>query len=262
MVTTVTGRVGPDVGRMAVDWFSGVLAVVCLAVALLHLARLAVHAVSPAGVPGGPLGESAHAVMALGMAAMFAPVADPLPGPVWTVVFVLTGGWFAVVAVRTRSFGGDSAHHVVGAATMLFMLAVGHGNWQDHAGHDAATAAGHAAHGGGADAGLGPASAVAIVLAGYFAWHVLRCADQLRPAPPAADHPDARHPNARHPNACSGAAVAPQPADPPSAAEPGARRPVAATATRGPDLLRSDRAVGVAHMVMAVAMTVMLLAMI
>jgi uncharacterized protein DUF5134 len=208
-----------------VDWVSAGLAVVCLAVAALHLARLAVHARAAAGVPGGPVGELSHAVMALGMAAMFSPLGDPLPAPVWTVAFVLCGAWFAAVALRGRDPGGDAAHHVVGSAAMLFMLLSGHAHVDAGAGADA----GHAAHhGGGTGGGVGLVSVAAIVLAGYFAWHALRCSDRLRvaTAPPTDD--DAAAP------AGGGTAVR----------------------TRRPGVLRSPVALAWAHVVMAGAMAV------
>lgn len=196
------------------SWVSAGLALVCLAVAGLHLARLALHARAFGDVPGGPVGEVSHAAMALGMAAMFSPLGDPLPGPVWATLFVLCGLWFAVAAVRSRSLRGDAAHHVVGSAAMLFMLLTHH--------NDADVPAGHAAHhdmGG----GLGPVPLVAILLAGYFGWHALRCTDALRAAAPED----------------TGGAVALR-----------------------VGVLRSARTAAVAHVVMAVAMTVMLLAMI
>jgi hypothetical protein len=199
---------------VVVSWVSAALALVCLAVAALHLARLVLHAGGFGDVPGGPVGEVSHAAMALGMAVMFSPSGDPLPGPVWTVVFVLCGLWFTAAAVRSRSLRGDAAHHVVGSAAMLFMLLTHH--------NDADVPGGHMAHhdtGG----GLGPVPLVAILLAGYFGWHALRCTDALR-----ADEPEV-----------AGGAVALR-----------------------VGVLRSARTAAVAHVVMAVAMTVMLLAMI
>jgi Domain of unknown function (DUF5134) len=200
-----------------VSWVSGGLALVCLAVTLLHVARLVLHARAFGDDPGGPVGEVSHAAMALGMAAMFSPLGDPLPGPVWAVLFVLCGGWFAAVAVRTRSIGGDAAHHVVGSAAMLFMLLTHHND----ADMEAMPGMHHAAGG-----GLGPVPLVAIVLAGYFGWHALRCSDALRVEGPV------------EPEGSRGAVV------------------------QRVGVLRSAQTVAVAHVVMAVAMTVMLLAMI
>jgi Domain of unknown function (DUF5134) len=153
-------------------WVSGALAVVCLGVGLFHLARIVVRRRDIAS-------ELAHAAMGLGMAAMFSPVGDPVPGPVWTVVFILCAAWFVVAALRARTLSGDAGHHVIGSGAMLFMLAAGHG----------AAAAGPAAHGGGAAGTIGLASVAALILTGYFAWHALRCADRCRPPEPAT--PDA-----------------------------------------------------------------------
>jgi hypothetical protein len=171
-----------------VEWVSGALAIGCLAVGVLHLFRLAV-------LRGDVAGEASYAAMGIGMAAMFSPVGDPVPAPVWIAVFICCGMW---VVLRG---GADVAHHVVGSATMLFMLISGH------------------AHG----------SVAAIVLAAYFAWHVLRCVDRLR----AATEADSL--------AYGSAAVA----------------------LRVPHLLvtelRAARTAAVAHLVMSVAMALMLL---
>ena len=145
------------------SWVSGGLAVVCLAVGLFHLARLAWRR-------RDVVSELAHALMGLGMAAMFAPALDPVPDPVWTAGFGLSFAWFGVAAVRSGTVGGDAGHHVVGSCAMLFMLALGSG----------AGAAAHAAHGGVAAGARGVASLAALVLTGYFAWHALRCADRCR----------------------------------------------------------------------------------
>jgi hypothetical protein len=119
-------------------WVSGVLAIGCLAVGLLHLYRLVT-------LRGDVAGEASYAAMGLGMAAMFSPFDDPVPAPVWAAVFLCCA---AGVVLRGAA---DVIHHVLGAAAMLFMLLTGHG------------------HG----------SVVAIGLAAYFAWHVLRCLDRL-----------------------------------------------------------------------------------
>lgn len=92
------------------------LAAVCLAIGVLHL-----------GTASGRGGEAvAHGVMGLGMAAMFVPAADPLPRPVWVGVFAVLAAWAAVAAVRERSLSGHGAHHLVGAAAMLFMVLTPH----------------------------------------------------------------------------------------------------------------------------------------
>jgi len=141
--------------RCVVAWLAVVLTGGCLVVGLLHLARMLLLRTDVAG-------EASHAVMGLGMAAMFSPLGNPVPEPVWTAVFLLCAAWFAVLAARARQVHGPAGHHVVCSGAMLFMLVGGH------------------AHGTGA--ALGAGSVAAIVLAGYFAWHVLRCVDHLRAA--------------------------------------------------------------------------------
>jgi hypothetical protein len=149
-------------------WLSGVPAIACLVAGVLHLARLAVRRRDVAA-------ELSHAAMGLGMAAMASPLGDPVPGPVWPVVFVFCAAWFAAVwcyrALRRGTSGGDAVHHVVASGAMLFMLAVGH--------------RAPAVHGVDAVAPLGPVSVVAVALTGYFAWHALRCADRCRRSEPA-----------------------------------------------------------------------------
>ncbi|WP_345602970.1 DUF5134 domain-containing protein [Pseudonocardia adelaidensis] len=140
-------------------WVTGVLAAGCLAVGLFHIARLVVLRRDVAS-------ELAHAAMGAGMAAMFSPLDDPVPGPVWTLVFVLCLAWFGGAVLRSRTFGGDAGHHVVASGAMLLVLAAGHGP--------------------GTTRTLGMASVVALGLAGYFAWHTLRCADRCRRPEPAA----------------------------------------------------------------------------
>lgn len=153
-------------------WLSGALAIACVGVVVLHLLRLAV-------LRRDVVGEASHAAMGLGMAAMFSPLGDPVPGPAWAVVFVLSGLWFGALALRSGSMAGDAGHHVVGSGAMLFMLFSGH----SHApGVGGSGHPGHLVHGAAPAGGLGFGSVAAIVLAGYFAWHVLRCTDRLHVA--------------------------------------------------------------------------------
>jgi hypothetical protein len=147
--------------------FTAVLAIVSFGLGLLHLLRL------PTARQDGRLvlGEASYAAMGLGMAAMFSPLGDPFPSAVWVAVFVSTAVWFGLLRLRSGRGTHDAGHHVVCAVAMLVMLALGGG------GHS------HA----------GPAwvSLVAIVLAGYFGWHVLRCSDRLvaaRRSPVPAGH--------------------------------------------------------------------------
>jgi hypothetical protein len=214
-------------------WFNALLAAVSLGLGLLHLVRLATARRDGRSV----IGEASHAAMGFGMAAMFSPLGDPLPAAVWIAVFGLSAAWFAASVLRTGVEADDAGHHVVCGVAMLFMLGIG-------LQAEAAGGGAHAHHGGGGSGAW--ASFVAIGLAGYFAWHVMRCGDRFAAARrsrigvlataggPSADE--------RHASSCT--AYAP--------AADGARLAV----------LRTPQSAAVAHLVMAAAMAVMLLTMI
>ena len=230
-------------------WFNATLSAVSLGLGLLHLVRLATARRDGRSIPG----EASHAVMGLGMAAMFSPVGDPVPAPVWIALFGLSASWFAASALRSGLAVDDAGHHVVCGVAMLFMLAVG------MQGGGASTGGAHSHHGGAATA-AGPAgwtSLVAIVLAGYFAWHVMRCGDRFaaaRRARTAAPEP-----------ALAGVATGPAAGsaahtgmvDMSSCAHEGA---VVVEGRLG--ALRTAHTAAVAHLVMAATMAVMLLGMI
>jgi hypothetical protein len=95
------------------EWVSGVLAIGCLAVGLLHLYRLS-------ALRDDVAGEASYAAMGLGMAAMFSPLGDPVSAHAWIALFLLSA---AGVVVRGAP---EATHHVLGAAAMLFMLLTGH----------------------------------------------------------------------------------------------------------------------------------------
>jgi hypothetical protein len=71
-----------------VAWVSTLLCLLCLAVPAVHVLRLVA---APTDV-----GEAAHALMGLGMAAMLSPVGDPVPTPVWVGAFACSSLWFGV----------------------------------------------------------------------------------------------------------------------------------------------------------------------
>ena len=140
-------------------WLSVILASGCLAIALLHGLRT---------LSRWRAGELPHAVMALGMAAMFAPPFDPVPRLVWVATFALCAVWtLAAVLVRRGGFGTEPGHHLVGSVAMLFMLLGGH------------QAAGWRAP-------------VAILLAGACTWHALRCVERLAATSPERGPTDLR----------------------------------------------------------------------
>jgi hypothetical protein len=209
--------VAPD-GRgelVPMAWLAVIFSVICLVVGALHLIRMIV-------TRGDRATEASHAVMGLGMAAMFAPPADPVPAPVWMAAFGASAAWFAAVALRRGC--PEARHHVVASGAMLFMLLAGHSHAPGSAG------AAHAGHLGSGAIGL--ASVVALTLVGYFAWHVLRCADHLGPAAAAAAVADDVGPDG-------------------------------AIALRPPALALTAPRTGVlAHLVMAAAMAVMLLGLV
>lgn len=134
-----------------------VLGAACLVAGLLALVR--VRRDGAAAV--------AHALMGLGMAAMFVPAADPLPRGAWLAVFVATAAGAAVAAARSRAVTGEAGHHLVGSAAMVFMLLV-HGG-----GAPTASAAGEGGHhaAGGEVTGALPLL-VAVVALAFAAWFV------------------------------------------------------------------------------------------
>ena len=61
--------------------------------ALLSLAVAGVMAAAALGRREDRSACLAHAAMSLGMAGMFAPWGDPVPGPVGAVIFAVIGAW-------------------------------------------------------------------------------------------------------------------------------------------------------------------------
>ena len=213
-------------------WFDAGVSAVLVGVGLLHVVRLVT-----ARRDGRPAaGELAHAAMASGMAAMFSPALDPLPPGAWTVVFGLSAAWFTAAALRDGPAADDAAHHVVCGLAMLFMLVLGpHGGQAVSAGPAGHT--GHAATVAGVPIGV---SGVSILLAGYFAWHGMRCGDRWASA--------AHRVGPRVPAAVGG---------PPVVAGCAGSDRVAAGARLG--ALRTARVAAVAHLLAAASMAVMLL---
>ncbi len=119
-------------------WLDGLAVVIFVAVAVVSLARLAV---APRGA--GRAGAVAHSAMAVGMAAMALPAADPVPRWGWLVVFASVACWFAGQLLRLGPASGPAglamgrrawrrrawpaAHHLAGSVLMLAAIVVGHG---------------------------------------------------------------------------------------------------------------------------------------
>lgn len=216
---------------MALDsvWIDVALAVLCLAVALGYVVAAVTAAVQAA------IG-AAHALMGVGMTAMFVPTLDVVPRGVWFVAFALVAAWFTAVALRRGVRVEESGHHIVGAVAMIYMLFA----------HDApsgATEAGHAHHGGSGTVAGPPAlvsTAVALLLAAYFVAHVVR------------------HLLGRAGHEVSAPAVPAPPRDGVAAVRTAGVRTAVRTAVR-PDLRRYIEPAG--HVVMGSAMAYTLLAM-
>jgi Domain of unknown function (DUF5134) len=271
---------------MPMTVMSAAFSLICLIIAALHLVRLAV-------LRDDVVGEASHAAMGVGMAAMFSPLGDPVPRLMWTAVFAVCAGWFTVLLLRGRhrkystvldgpaprwlyrrtgqvrpvrgpSSGPQSEnldppitaphfrcrppsrreaaarHHVVGSAAMLFMIGAG-----THAGHDAPAG------------GFGLGSVAAIVLAGYFAWYALGCLDRVTPR--AVERPAGE-------GFVPGAGIPVDASRGEASSSYRALFPGLVVSSGGGVALRpactGDRAAAGAHLVLAVAMSVMLLGMV
>lgn len=145
---------------LGVRWLDVPLAVACLLAAVRYVWPLVVRR-----VPFVP--AASHAVMGVGMAAMFVPALDPVSRPVWVVIFLLVGAWFGAAALRAGSLLGDASHLTVGAVAMLFML-VGHPHGTT--GSDSPVDPGHADHAGAA-AGV-PGLLLTVVALGLAVWFI------------------------------------------------------------------------------------------
>lgn len=161
-----------------VTWLGIPLGVACLAVGLLHLGM-------PAARRASVTASAPHALMGLGMAAMFVPPADPLPQLVWVAAFALVAAWFGAEALRAGSLLGAAGHHVVGAAAMLFMLLGGHDHGSAPAG--GAVDPEHAHHA--AAGGSGPGLLVTALALAFAAWFVADTVRALTRTPVPAGGP-------------------------------------------------------------------------
>ncbi|MGP4021346.1 DUF5134 domain-containing protein [Saccharopolyspora sp. 5N708] len=66
--------------------------------------------------------DVAHALMAVGMAAMFLPDLMRLPAAVWAALFIANAAWMGALALRRRP-AGTYLHHVVSGLAMAYMFA-------------------------------------------------------------------------------------------------------------------------------------------
>jgi Domain of unknown function (DUF5134) len=134
--------------------------------ALLATLSIAVAGVFAACVARPRCGRSAaaaHALMGLGMAAMFSPWGDPVPPLVGAGVFAAVAAWFGGRLARGVPAGPGGAAHLVVAPAAMAAMYLSHG----FGGHHAAAVT---------------LAAVWLALAGYFGWHATASAGRARQA--------------------------------------------------------------------------------
>jgi hypothetical protein len=148
---------------------SAAASVLCLCTGLACLVMAATRV-------GDRSAQLAHGVMGVAMAGMFSPWGDPVPACTGIVGFSVLGAWFATLVLRGDRSGHSAPHLAISSAAMVLMYVL----------HPAAAAgpgpdapAGH--HGG--HSGSVPtliALPLALLLAGYFAWHTWNCVERCR----------------------------------------------------------------------------------
>jgi hypothetical protein len=163
--------------QLGMAWLDGSLGLACLLAGLYHVGLLL------AGRSGLPH-AAAHALMGIGMAAMFVPAADPVPQPVWVAAFLAVAAWFGAASIRAGSLLSDAGDHAVGAVAMLYML-LGHA-------HVAVATPGsvdpaHAHHAGSGAAA--PPLLLSVIALGFAAWFISDVVRRL--VRPAGDVPSA-----------------------------------------------------------------------
>jgi hypothetical protein len=123
-------------------------------------AVFAAHVVRPRC---GRLAAATHALMGLGMAAMFSPWGDPVPPLVGAGVFAALALWFGARLLRGIPAGAGGAAHLVVAPAAMAAMYLSHGHGGHHAGGFAV-------------------AALWLALAGYFGWHAVASAGRVQRA--------------------------------------------------------------------------------
>jgi Domain of unknown function (DUF5134) len=158
-----------------VDLTSAAASVVCLCTGLACLAMAATRV-------GDRVAQLVHGVMGVAMAGMFSPWGDPVPARAGIVAFSVLGAWFASLVLRGDRSGHPAPHLAISSAAMVLMYVL-----HPTAATPEAPAGHHGTHGGAVPTLV--ALPLALLLAGYFAWHTWNCVERCRsprPAPPAA----------------------------------------------------------------------------
>lgn len=155
-------------------WLNVGMAAVLALVGMLSLARAVVCG------SGERVGNTWHAVMAAGMAAMALPAVDPLPQRIWALCFAAAALWWIAVLIRLgpiygsgamtigptawRTAAGQALHQFCASLLMLLALALGHG--VRHVGV-VGTGAPHHAHASLGGAGSTIGAALWLIAAGF-----------------------------------------------------------------------------------------------
>ena len=111
----------------------------------------------------GRLAAATHALMGLGMAAMFSPWGDPVPPTVGAALFAALALWFGARLLRGVPAGAGGAAHLVVAPAAMAAMYLSHGRGGHHA------------------SGL-VLAALWLALAGYFGWHAVANAGRVQRA--------------------------------------------------------------------------------
>lgn len=227
-------------------WVQWIFSVACIAVggyfATVLITQRGEFREALGGSPAGAEYQLSHLVMALGMAAMFAPVGDPLPRLVWVVVFGMSAAWFASGALRAGLRADATGYHLVAHLAMLFMLVSPHHHHGAAGSTGGPGGSGHEGHTSAASGGWleGPLGTVlTVVLAGYFAVYAARSLLRLIAAGPTPPSPPLAEPTV------------------PRLTGPGLTGPGAVAVATGRRSREYPRVQAGCHGVMNVAMTVM-----
>jgi hypothetical protein len=131
--------------------------------ATLSLGVAAVFAVFVVRPRCGRVSAGAHALMGLGMAAMFSPWGDPVPPLPAAGVFVAITIWFGARLLRGAPPGAGGAAHLVVAPAAMAAMYLSHAHGSHHA-------------------GVVAIAALWLGLAGYFGWHAAASVGRVQQA--------------------------------------------------------------------------------
>jgi Domain of unknown function (DUF5134) len=150
---------------------TAVSAVLCLCTGLACLA-MAVAGVGDRGT------QLAHGVMGAAMSGMLSPWGDPVPAWIGIVGFTVIGAWFVALVLRRHPSRHTASHLAISSVAMVLMYLLHRQPSGSAAAPDGGAHAGHGVHGGNVpDLVVVP---LALLLAGYFAWHTWNCVERCR----------------------------------------------------------------------------------